>query len=154
IEAMPDQLEYSRVFFDRWYRPEYTTLVLVGDVTPERALPLVERYWGGWQRGSYVAEIPQEPPPAGPVVAHVPWESPTLPWVTVSFHGPAFSASAPTYAATELLVDLWFGHTSDVYRRLVEEEQTVDQLVALAPETVDPGLITIAARVKRIADVG
>src|SRR5581483_2862804 len=48
IEAMPEQLEYSRAFFDRWYRPEYTTLLLVGDVTPEEALPLVERYWGDW----------------------------------------------------------------------------------------------------------
>jgi zinc protease len=153
IEAMPEQLEYSRLFFDRWYRPEYTTLLLVGDVTPEEALPLVERYWGDWPRGGYTATIPEEPPPAGPVLAHVPWETSTLPWITVSFHGPAFSATDPRYAATELLVDLWFGHTSDVYRRLVEEEQTVDQLLALAPDTVDPGLITIAARVKQIADV-
>ena len=47
IEAMPEQFEYSRTFFDRWYRPEYTSLVIVGDVDPEATFELVARYWGG-----------------------------------------------------------------------------------------------------------
>jgi zinc protease len=153
IEDMPNQFEYSRIFFDRWYRPEYTTIILVGDVSPDDALPLVERYWGEWQPGTYTVEIPREPEPSGPVYAHVPWETPTLPWVTVSFHGPAFSTSGRTFAATDLLVDLWFGRTSALYRRLVEEEQLVDQLFAWNPGNVDPALITIGARVKRLGDV-
>ena len=153
IEDMPNQFDYSRTFFRRWYRPEYTTIILVGDVTPESALPLVERYWAEWQPGGYTVEIPREPEPAGPVYAHVPWESDTLPWVTVSFHGPAFSTTDRVYAATDLLVDLWFGHTSALYRRLVEDEQLVDQLFTFTPDNVDPGLITIGARVKSTADV-
>ena len=32
IEDMPNQFAYSKAFFDRWYRPEYTTLVVAGDV--------------------------------------------------------------------------------------------------------------------------
>ncbi len=35
IEDMPNQFEYSRLFFDRWYRPEYTTVIVAGDVRPE-----------------------------------------------------------------------------------------------------------------------
>jgi len=153
IEDMPNQFEYSRLFFDRWYRPEYTTIILAGDVTPEEALPLVERYWGDWRPGTYTVAIPSEPEPNGPVYAHVPWETPTLPWVTASFHGPAFSASGRTFAATDLLVDLWFGRTSELYRRLVEDEQLADQLFAWNPGNVDPNLITIGARVKRMDDV-
>ncbi|HEX6535157.1 MAG TPA: insulinase family protein [Gemmatimonadaceae bacterium] len=153
IEAMPDQFEYSRTFFHRWYRPEYTTIILAGDVTAAEALPLVERYWGDWRPGGWAADIPAEPEPAGPVYAHVPWETPTLPWVTVSFHGPAFDAGDRAYAAFDLLVDLWFGTTSDLYRRLVEVEQTADQLFAFTPGSVDPGLVTIGARVKRMSDV-
>ena len=40
IEAMPDQIEYSREFFDRWYRPEYTSIIIVGDVDPEATFDL------------------------------------------------------------------------------------------------------------------
>ena len=32
IEDMPNQYEYSKAFFERWYRPEYTTLIVAGDV--------------------------------------------------------------------------------------------------------------------------
>ncbi|MBX6332675.1 MAG: insulinase family protein [Gemmatimonadaceae bacterium] len=153
IEDMPNQFDYSRTFFRRWYRPEYTTLILAGDVTAESALPLIERYWGSWERGDYVAEIPAEPAPTAPVYAHVPWETPTLPWVAVSFHGPAFSASGTEYVAADLLFDLWFGTTSDLYRRLVEEEQKVDLLSAFNGAHVDPGLFTVIARVKDPRDV-
>ena len=32
IEDMPNQFDYSKTFFDRWYRPEYTTVIVAGDV--------------------------------------------------------------------------------------------------------------------------
>ncbi|MCI0517744.1 MAG: insulinase family protein, partial [Woeseiaceae bacterium] len=44
IEAMPDQLEYSKIFFDRWYRPEKSALILVGDLDPEATFELVKTY--------------------------------------------------------------------------------------------------------------
>ena len=153
IEAMPEQYEYSRTFFQRWYRPEYTSLIVAGDVDPDRVLALVERYWGGWRGGEGGAvAIPQEPPPRGPVVARVPWSSPTLPWVTVAFHAPAFSVTEQDFAALQLLLDLAFGETSELYRRLVEEEQVVDRLDTSYPAAVDPPLATILARVKREED--
>src|SRR5688572_7279236 len=40
IEEMPNQFEYSKIFFDRWYRPEYTTVIIAGDVKPAEAIPL------------------------------------------------------------------------------------------------------------------
>ena len=153
IEDMPNQFDYSRLFFDRWYRPEYTTLLVAGDVSAADVLPLVERYWGDWRRGNHRAEVPPDPPPSGPVYAHVPWETPTLPWVTTSFRAPAFDATDRAFAATDLMIDLWFGRTSSLYRRLVDDEQVVDTLFAYNPGNVDPGLITVAARVKRHEDV-
>ena len=152
IEDMPNQFAYSRTFFDRWYRPEYTTLILAGDVEAETALPLVERYWGGWQRGNHTVSIPAEPAPGGPVVAHVPWPAPTLPMVTVAFHGPGFSETDRDYAALEMLLDLELGETSDLYRRLVEEEQLVDQFFVDSADTADPSLWTVFARVIRTED--
>jgi zinc protease len=153
IEDMPNQYAYSKTFFDRWYRPEYTTLIVAGDVDPATVMPLVEKYWGGWKHGSYKVAIPQEPPHTAPRYAHVAWESPTLPWVTVAFHGPAFSETSKDYAAFDILFDLAFGKTSDLYRKLVEQEQKVDPLLSLAPANADPPLFTVAARVKKPDDV-
>lgn len=152
IENMPNQYEYSREFFRRWYRPEYTTVIVAGDVEPQRVIRLVEKYWSGWKRGHYRAEIPREPAPRGPVYAHVPWSSPTIPWVTVAFHGPAFSDRDKQFAAMDLLFDLDFGETSDLYKRLVEREQKVDQLFADSGGSQDPGLVTVWARVKKPDD--
>ena len=89
IQDMPNQYSYSLQFYNRFYRPEYATIVLVGDVTRDRALELTKRYFGGWARGSYVPDIPPEPPQSEARSATVDWPSPTLPWIAVAFKGPA-----------------------------------------------------------------
>ena len=35
IKDMPNQYAYSKVFFDRWYRPENCTVIVAGDVKHE-----------------------------------------------------------------------------------------------------------------------
>jgi zinc protease len=152
IQDMPNQYEYSRTFYSRWYRPEHATIVVAGDVDARKTIALVERYFGKWKRGSHRVEIPREPAPQGPVYAHVPWKTPTLPWVAVAFHGPAFSDVEKDWPAVDLLFDLHFGETSDLYERLVVEEQKVDALFADSGANVDPGLVTVYARLKSPAD--
>src|ERR1044071_6694709 len=44
IESMPNEYAYSKLFFERWYRPQYATLFIAGDVAPARVMPLVEKY--------------------------------------------------------------------------------------------------------------
>ena len=65
IEDMPNQFEYSKAFFDRWYRPEYTTVIVAGDVTPDEVLPLVEKYWGSWKAGTLQGGRAGRAAPAG-----------------------------------------------------------------------------------------
>lgn len=154
IENMPNQFEYSRTFFERWYRPEYATVIVAGDVEPRETLRLVEKYFGAWQGGDAApASIPQEPPHDAPEVVHLQWESETLPWMTVGFHSPGFSTTEKEYVALDTLLDLYFGETSELYQRLVEQEQIVDQFFPYYPGQQDPGLATIFARVKNISDM-
>ncbi len=154
IEAMPDQFDYSRQFFDRFYRPEYTSVIVVGDIESQRVFDLVEQYWGDWEPGSYTSPIPTEPEPDGAVYAHVEWESPTPPWVTVAFHGPAsYGETDADMRAADVISSYAFSQSSDLYRRLVVEEQVADQLWAFFPDRRDPALLTIGARVKDPADV-
>ncbi|MDX1631198.1 MAG: pitrilysin family protein, partial [Thermoanaerobaculia bacterium] len=154
IEDMPNEFEYSRTFFERWYSPGNTAVIVAGDVEPKRVVSLVEKYWGDWEKSPGKAiEIPAEPKEHdGPVYAHVDWPAETLPFVTVAFHGPAFSTESKDWAALNTLMDLYFGSTSDLYKRLVEEEQVVDQLFDYFPGNTDPYLTTVFARVKDPAD--
>jgi zinc protease len=150
IEDMPNQYEYAKTFFSRWYRPEKATVIVAGDVEPNRVFQLVEKYFGDWQKGTFTVDIPQETEHNGPVYVNVPWSSPTLPWVTVAFHGPAFRMKEQP--SMDVMFDLAFGQTSDLYKRLVEQEQKVDQLFYFSGQSVDPSLWTVFARVKEPKD--
>ena len=152
IEDMPNQYAYSKVFFDRWYRPERTTIIIAGDVEPGKAIALVEKYWSMWKKGSYKSVVPAEPAPTGAIYKHVAWPTPTLPFVTVAFRSPAFSDTKKDQLALQMLLSLSFGRTSPLYKRLVQDEQKVDQLFDSTPGRVDPTLATIGARVKKIED--
>src|SRR5688500_7312744 len=152
IEDMPNQFEYSKEFFKRWYRPEYTTIIVAGDVTPAEVMPLIEKHWGKWERGSYKAEIPQEGAGTGPKYTHVNWTSPTLPYLAVSFRNPAFSETNNDNAALDFVATLWFGPTSDIYKKLVQREQKVDGFSAGNTSKAEPELFTIIASLKKTED--
>ncbi|HZK77679.1 MAG TPA: insulinase family protein, partial [Gemmatimonadaceae bacterium] len=153
IEDMPNQYTYSKQFFDRWYRPENATIIVAGDVTPAEVMPLVQKYYGNWKRGSYKAVIPVEPPSRAPKYAHVDWSSPTLPYLSISFHNPAFSETNNDNAALDFVANLWFGPTSEIYKKLVQREQKVDGLSASNTSNADPELFSVFTRVKKPEDV-
>src|ERR1700704_130245 len=45
VQDMPNQYDYGIEFFHRYYRPEYTTIIVAGDVAPDQVRPMVDRYW-------------------------------------------------------------------------------------------------------------
>jgi zinc protease len=153
IEDMPNQYDYSWQFYNRYYRPEYTTIVVVGDVKRENVLPSVTKYFGEWKRGQYVPEIPSEPQQAAQREAHIDWPSQTLPHLAIAFHGPAYSDERKDKAALDLLASLAFGENSDLYQRLVLKEQKVDLLTPSADDQVDGELFTVFARIKDPKDI-
>ena len=153
IQDMPNQYEYSQQFFDRYYRPEYTTILVVGDVKSKAVRDAVEKTWGAWKRGKYKPEIPQEPPQEEARTAKVDWPVPTLPIVEIAFKAPAYTDTAKDTAALDALAFLGFSPTSDLYQKLVIQEQKVDLLSAYAPQSVDPSLFVVRARIKDPTDM-
>jgi len=153
IEDMPNQYDYSIQFYQRYYRPENTTILLVGDVKREGALALVNRYFGEWKRGDHMPQIPAEPEQTAPRAAHVEWPSPTLPYLAVAFRGPAYSDERKDKAALDLLAPIAFGENSDLYQKLVLKEQKVDLLEVGFDNQIDSELFTVYARVKDAKDV-
>jgi len=153
VQDMPNQYEHSLRFFDRYYRPEYTTIIVAGDVTAQQSRALVEQYWGKWKRGTYHPDIPAEPPQKGPRENRVAWPSATLPWITIAYKAPAYTDTQKDSAALDALATVAFSSNSDLYQKLVITEQKVDILTAFNPYRVDPNLFTIRARVKRAEDL-
>jgi zinc protease len=153
IQDMPSQYDYSLRFFDHYYRPEFTTVIVVGDVKPKAVREMLDKYWGSWKRGSFKPEIPAEPAQDGSRTNHVDWPSPTLPILTVSYKSPAYSDTGKDSAALEAISFLAFSPTSELYQKLVVREQKVDQLRADNSYNVDPSLFQVTARVKKADDV-
>jgi zinc protease len=153
IRNMPNQYAYSKVFFDRWYRPENCTLVVVGDVEHGDLVSLVKQYYGGWKRGKSQVEIPTEPPQSKPKSARLTWPLPTLPILTLGYHIPAADPSHPDTAALGALVEAVFGEASPLYVELVLKEQKVVMIMAEAESKRDPGLFSILVQVRRSEDV-
>jgi zinc protease len=153
IENMPNMYDYSLEFFRRYYRPEYTTIIVCGDVQHAPTLAMVKKYWGEWKRGNYVPSIPSEGEQTKELAGHVEWPSTTLPWVMVAYKGPPYSDEQKDMPAMDLIGNLGFSPTSDLYQQLVIREQKVDVLFYSFEDHVDPYLLTVGARVKDLKNL-
>ncbi len=153
IKDMPNQFEHSKVFFDRYYRPERTSLVVVGNIDINETIALVKKYWGDWDRGNYTVNIPQEPPGQGPVYEHVDWQAPTLPIVSVGFRGPAYSDTVNDMATMDVTFFLAFSSRSPLYQKLVLNEQKLASLETNNPDAKDPYILTVYASLYDAQDI-
>lgn len=154
IENMPNQLDYAKVFFDRFYKPEYSTVIIAGDVDPEQTLAWVKQYWGDWKRGSYVADIPEEPKQTASKYRHVKFDGMPGHWIVQAYRGPAFNPKHKDKPAVDLLGELYFSSTSDIYQELVSESQKVSEFFTYFPDSKDPHLLYVFAKVEALEDVG
>jgi zinc protease len=144
IVDMPNQYEYSLKFFDRFYRPEYATIVVVGDVTAAKVNELAEKYFGDWKRGNYVADIPKEPAQNGERFVHLQNAS-IPPYLSLNYKGPAFNDNQIDMPAIDVLNTILFSQNSALYKKLVIEESKLRFLGGGAGDSRDPNLIGIQA---------
>lgn len=153
IKDYPNQYKYAWEFFNRFYRPENATVVVVGDIKSAEVLGQVKKYFGDWKRGDYKSEVKAEKPQDGPRKKHLDWPSQTLPIVQVAYRGPAFSETEKDKAALDLLRIIAFGDNSDLYQKLVLQEQKAVFVAAEADDHIDPELFNAYAQVKDVKDM-
>jgi zinc protease len=99
-----------------------------------------------------VPQIPAEPEQTEERTAQVEWPSPTLPYVAVAYKGPAYSDEQKDMPAMDLIGNLGFSESSDLYQRLVVKEQKVDTLSYDFEVHRDQYLLTVIARLKDLKD--
>lgn len=144
IVDMPNQFDYSKQFFNRFYRPEYATIIVVGDVEPATVNSLAEKYFSEWKRGDYVSNIEPEPPQQGTRYVHL-QDGSIPPYFSLNYKGPAFNDSEIDMPALDVLSQILFSPTSPLYKKLIIEEQKVRNMGGGAGDSRDPNLFTIEA---------
>ena len=125
IQRMQSQYAYSRSFLHRYYTPDDCVIFAVGDVDRAAVLRLVTERYGAWSGRRDRPAIPEEPAQTEPRSRHLTWPSATSPRIFVGYRIPAFSTANRDTAALRVLYELAFGPSSDLYQRLVVQEQKV-----------------------------
>jgi len=148
IEAMPGMYEYSLEFFRRWYTPDNTTLVVVGDFDKAQVEALIRKHYAGWKRQSAKLAIPTEPKQSAAKAVHVSWANPTQPRVTVAWHTPGARPDTRDAALQNVLGPYLFGPTSPMYQDLVLERQLVVGMGSQYWDHRDPYLFSFGAVLK------
>lgn len=153
IKAMPEHYDYSKGFFQRFYRPENVIVVVAGDFDPARTLALIEKAYGGWARGYQAPDVKPEPVQTQQRRVDVPFDGQTLPILCVAFKGEKLMPTDRRMLAGTLAGELAFGETSPLYKKLVLDEQRVDSMFQTFGYNRDPGLWAAIALVKEPSDV-
>lgn len=152
VVDMPNQYEYSKEFFNRFYRPEYSTVIVVGDVTASQVEGLSEKYFGNWKQGNYKPDIAQEPEQTDTRYTHI-QKTGYPPYLSLNYKSPAFADTSVELAALDVLSSILFSEKSDLYKKLVLNEQKVRSLNGGYFSTRDPYLFSISASLVKADDM-
>lgn len=153
VEAMPEQIAYGEKFFQQFYKPEYVSLVIVGDVEPQATMTMVEKHWGTWKKGGFVNKITQEPKQKMAKYVHEKFEGLPGHWLLVSYKGANWQPKKKDRAALDLISELYFSNNSALYQELVVDKQLASQMFNYNPETKDAGLRHVFIKVNEEKDL-
>lgn len=152
IIDMPNQYQYSMKFFNRFYRPEYTTVIVVGDVKAEQVNKMAEKFFGAWKHGDYVSVVPQEPVQKETRYVHI--KNPNIPpMLALNYKSPAFSDKDIDMPTLDVLSTILFSENSNLYKKLVIDEQKVRNLSGGTDNSRDPNLMNIIASLVNKGDL-
>ena len=108
-------------WFDKYYRAKNLTVVVVGDVDPATAMPILEKYLG---------RIPAGTKPEGPITVEPPqraekrliMEDPSQPFLLIGWHRP--DVTDPDDPVYDVINDILSGgRSSRLYKSLVKEKK-------------------------------
>ncbi len=153
ILDMPNQFEYSQLYKKRFYAPDNSILLVVGDFDHDQLMDYVRKYYSPWEKSDYTLVTPEEKLQTKQRRAHYDWPSPTLPRLAIGFHGPAFSDETIDMAAMDLLAAVAFSSSSEFYQKLVIEEQKCQSFFTSFSDHRDPFLLIFNTVLKQEKDL-
>lgn len=140
-------LEDVRGFFKRYYRPNNTILILAGNIDPEKAYVMVDKWFGDIPGGEPIERsLPPEPPQEE---AHVKRVYSEVPAEAIFMAFPMSDRMHPDYYAADLLSDiLGNGPSCRLHQRLVKKQKIFTHIDAYVTGTVDPGLFVVEGKLQ------
>ena len=135
-------VEDCQRFYRTFYAPNNATLVIVGDVTPERALRKLQDAYGDYVPAK-VPEPPavREPPQKEERRVSVAKLTPTAK-LNIGYHSPALAH--PDHLPLSVLTEVLFGgRSSRLVKVLVREKELASDVRASLSPLADPGLFEI-----------
>jgi predicted Zn-dependent peptidase len=134
----------ARSFMENFYAPVNTVIALVGAVDFDRAVALVDRYFGAIPPGIPVPEVTElEPPQRGEKRIHIQFDA--EPRLAMAWHKPTMPDRAD-YVFDLIDQILSQGRTSRLYRTLVIEKQLAASVATYgAPGYRYPNLFVVTA---------
>jgi len=113
--------EEAQAWFDRYYRAKNLTCVVVGDVDPKSAIPMLEKHLGKIPAGEKPRGVTTVEPPQRSE-KRIAMEDQSQPMLFIAYHKP--DVNDPDNAAYDALSDvLGGGRSSRLYKALVKEQQ-------------------------------
>ena len=143
-------------FFDRYYRPDNAILCVAGNIDEAETLRLVEKEFGELGIRNEKLEIrryPEEPEQEEARVLEVRRDVPNdafyMAWVMSDRYTPDPVSGRPLYYAFDALSDvLATGHSSRLYRRMVQEEGLLTEVNAFITGDMGPGLFVVTGKLR------
>jgi predicted Zn-dependent peptidase len=129
-------------FFFRFYAPNNAILSVTGNITFEKTVQLAEKWFGDIPRRNIdITPIPQEPPMQRQRRMTVRRNVPS-PLLYMAF--PIVNRIHPDFNACDMISDILAnGHSSRLYKRLVEQDKLFTSIDAYVSGRIDTGLLYI-----------
>ncbi len=137
-------LAETRAFLQRYYAPTNAVITLVGDITFEQAVAMVERYFGDIEAGTKVPSVVAiEPDQIGEKRIAINFDA--EPSLSIAYHKPTLP-DRHDYVFDVINALLTSGPTSRLQRSLLFEQQLVSSIGSYtAPGARYPNLFVISA---------
>lgn len=132
-------------FYAKFYHPGNAILVISGAIKTDRALRMVEKWFGDIPSGqSPLRRLPKEPPQRK-LERRINNSKVPVDALYLAFHMP--SRTDRDFYAVDLLSDiLCNGPSSRLYRKLLRDQSLFSQIDAYVTGSIDPGLLIIEGR--------
>jgi zinc protease len=136
-----------KAYYDQWYHPRNATLVIVGDFDSAEAMTRVEELFGSIPAGPATQPLNiVEPPQRGEKRVVVKRETP-VERLLIGYHAPQVGVP-DSYSLRVAEAILSTGKSSRLYRRLVDQDQSVTFASATYHDHIDPSLFYFQAELK------
>jgi len=121
-------------------------------VKPDSVKNMAVKYFGNREKGNYKADIPTEPKQDATRFFHLQNGS-IPPFLLLSYKGPAFSDTKIDMPTLDIISSMLFSENSDLFKKLVIQEQKARFIGGGAFDSKDPNLFNIQASLIKKEDL-